>query len=329
MVRCLLPVFFGDTSFPPTQVVYAYHFTTISSVMLILCVTSPCVMILSAAFLRMRYSWPHFLSVFVTVGGASLVLLADGGILWMPTSLQELLSPFFDSSAPPLQHQSQKDSPSAVSLLIGDALALGATFLYACSNVGQEYLLAPPEPSIPLEKYDVRQPLSTDRPLPGLPSPPLASPPRLLPPLASNEPALTVQSEPPQLLFLPAPQRPQHEDDGERVPLLQTANESYSVAGASAAAGLDPQRAGKSEPPSCGIIGGMAKESVMECPIAGSTGTPVDQPSPLEFLGMIGVCGAILSGVQAGATESQALMNVCSPFPVYCFALTWHLALEG
>ena len=71
------------------------------------CFTIPCVMALSALFLRARYTAHHYAGVVVSVAGICALLLADS------------------------------DAMTSTRPLVGDAMCLVGAFLYAISNVGQ------------------------------------------------------------------------------------------------------------------------------------------------------------------------------------------------
>ncbi|KAF4320288.1 hypothetical protein JM18_005056 [Phytophthora kernoviae] len=100
-------------------VVCAYKYTSISSVMLLDCFTIPMVMLLSATFLRAKYTRSHFVAVLFCLGGISLLVISD-----VIRDRETMLSGSWDVSA-----------------LYGDFLCLLGSATYACSNVGQEYLV--------------------------------------------------------------------------------------------------------------------------------------------------------------------------------------------
>ncbi|KAH7474088.1 hypothetical protein PRIC1_014401 [Phytophthora ramorum] len=97
-------------------VVCAYKYTSISSVMLLDCFTIPVVMLLSSVFLRAKYTRSHFVAVLFCLVGISVLVISD------VIRDEELAS--WDVSA-----------------LYGDFLCLLGSAVYACSNVGQEYLV--------------------------------------------------------------------------------------------------------------------------------------------------------------------------------------------
>jgi solute carrier family 35 protein F1/2 len=100
-------------------VVCAYKYTSISSVMLLDCFTIPVVMLLSALFLRAKYTRSHFVAVLFCLVGISVLVISD-----VIRDQQTMLKASWDVSA-----------------LYGDFLCLLGSAVYACSNVGQEYLV--------------------------------------------------------------------------------------------------------------------------------------------------------------------------------------------
>lgn len=97
-------------------VLSAYQYTTITSVVLLDCFAIPCTMILSIIFLDARYATRHYF-------GTLLCLL---GLF---------CNVFSDAYSGPDSNQSYPNSS------LGDFLCLLAYFLYAISNVLQEYLV--------------------------------------------------------------------------------------------------------------------------------------------------------------------------------------------
>ncbi|CEG44727.1 solute carrier family 35 member f2 [Plasmopara halstedii] len=97
-------------------VVCAYKYTSISSVMLLDCFTIPIVMLLSTAFLQAKYKRSHYVAVLFCLVGIIVLVISD--------SLQE-----------------EETTSWNVSTLYGDFLCLLGSAVYACSNVGQEYLV--------------------------------------------------------------------------------------------------------------------------------------------------------------------------------------------
>ncbi|RLN98337.1 hypothetical protein BBJ28_00010759 [Nothophytophthora sp. Chile5] len=100
-------------------VVCAYKYTSISSVMLLDCFTIPVVMLLSATFLRAKYTRSHYVAVLFCLAGISVLVISD-----VIRDRETMLNGSFDGSA-----------------LYGDLLCLLGSATYACSNVGQEYLI--------------------------------------------------------------------------------------------------------------------------------------------------------------------------------------------
>ncbi|KAF1774725.1 Solute carrier family 35 member SLC35F1/F2/F6 [Phytophthora cactorum] len=100
-------------------VVCAYKYTSISSVMLLDCFTIPVVMLLSTVFLRAKYTRSHFVAVLFCLVGISVLVISD-----VIRDQETMLKASWDISA-----------------LYGDFLCLFGSAVYACSNVGQEYLV--------------------------------------------------------------------------------------------------------------------------------------------------------------------------------------------
>ncbi|KAG6622537.1 Drug/Metabolite Transporter (DMT) Superfamily [Phytophthora cinnamomi] len=100
-------------------VVCAYKYTSISSVMLLDCFTIPVVMLLSSLFLRAKYTRSHFVAVLFCLVGISVLVISD-----VIRDQETMLKASWDVSA-----------------LYGDFLCLFGSAVYACSNVGQEYLV--------------------------------------------------------------------------------------------------------------------------------------------------------------------------------------------
>lgn len=94
-------------------VVLAYQHTSLTSVMLLDCLTIPFVMLLSRRWLGAAYSTQHFAGVAACVAGVALLVAADaaGG----------------EAAGPP-----------GGNAAFGDFLCIVAALLYAVSNVGQE-----------------------------------------------------------------------------------------------------------------------------------------------------------------------------------------------
>merc|ERR1711879_763661 len=97
-------------------VIWAYQYTTITSVMLLDCFTIPFVMLLSRMFLSARYTWKHIIACLVCVVGLFLTVISD--VVSGKT-------------------QTAPKGPAWV----GDVLCLCGAALYGCSNVLQELLL--------------------------------------------------------------------------------------------------------------------------------------------------------------------------------------------
>jgi solute carrier family 35 protein F1/2 len=95
-------------------VIKAYDYTTITSIMLLDCFTIPCAMALSYIFLKHRYNKWHFVGIVTCISGLLLIVISDA-----------------------FQNRGDK----ATNAVYGDILCLSGSFLYATSNVLQEYLV--------------------------------------------------------------------------------------------------------------------------------------------------------------------------------------------
>jgi solute carrier family 35 protein F1/2 len=95
-------------------VLLAYNYTSITSVMLLDCFTIPSTMLLSYLFLHCKYSWRHLAGALLCLIGLSLIVVSDN-----------------------IQNGSTYGSKP----VLGDVMCLCGAFLYACSNVLQEYLV--------------------------------------------------------------------------------------------------------------------------------------------------------------------------------------------
>lgn len=114
-------------------IVQAYHYTTITSIMLLDCSTIPIVMLLSSYLLQRKYSKRHFWGIGICLFGIIVLILSD---LYNPPSSAsgtDNNSSAEDTTAPV--------SPFSSSALWGDFLCIIASTLYAISNVGQEYIV--------------------------------------------------------------------------------------------------------------------------------------------------------------------------------------------
>ncbi len=94
------------------QVVLAYRYTSITSVMLLDCFAIPCAMLLSRLLLKSRYRRLHLVGVALCVTGLGVTVLSD-----------KMITGTEDSSYP--------------HALLGDGLCLAGAALYAASNVLQ------------------------------------------------------------------------------------------------------------------------------------------------------------------------------------------------
>lgn len=95
--------------------VKAYQFTSITSVMLLDCVTIPFVMIFSRWILKRKYGKLHYLGVAICLCGVGFLVLAD--FLYNPARLE------------------------ANSPIWGDLMCIGGSLFYAISNVGEEVMV--------------------------------------------------------------------------------------------------------------------------------------------------------------------------------------------
>ena len=93
-------------------IVYAYYYTSITSVMLLQDFTIPCVVFMSIVFLKVRYKCIHFIAIFICVGGLSMSICNDLFI------------------KPRGESDNQKKSN-----LIGDAMSLLGAFGYGLTNI--------------------------------------------------------------------------------------------------------------------------------------------------------------------------------------------------
>ena len=98
--------------------VWAYQYTSITSAMLLDCVTIPTVMLLSVAMLGAKYTLQHFAGALLCFGGLVVIVLSDSGLLSADDG--------GDGGAA---------YPHA---WWGDCLCVAASVLYAVSNVVQE-----------------------------------------------------------------------------------------------------------------------------------------------------------------------------------------------
>jgi solute carrier family 35 protein F1/2 len=96
--------------------VLAYQFTDITSILLLNSLTIPWVVVLSYVFLKRRYNLKQIGAVVGCLIGLGLVIASD------------MLRDRWDSAGPG-------------EAWIGDLICVGSSFLYACQNVLQEYLL--------------------------------------------------------------------------------------------------------------------------------------------------------------------------------------------
>ena len=93
----------------------AYDYTSITSIMLLDCFTIPSAMLLSAAFLQVRYKATHLVGILLCISGLVCIVLSD----------------LRDSAS----------SAAASSQFLGDMMCIVGSFVYAASNVLQEHLV--------------------------------------------------------------------------------------------------------------------------------------------------------------------------------------------
>ena len=96
-------------------VVKAYQYTTITSVMLLDCFTIPSSVVLSYYFLGTYFTITQLLGSAICIGGLVTLVVADIAIA------------------------NNEDGSEPANVISGDLFVLAGSFLYACSNVGQEY----------------------------------------------------------------------------------------------------------------------------------------------------------------------------------------------
>ncbi|CAJ0565355.1 unnamed protein product, partial [Mesorhabditis spiculigera] len=97
------------------MIVYAYKYTTVTSVQLLDCMTIPTVLLLSWLFLSVRYLLSHIIGVCICLLGIACLIYAD--------ILQE------------------KGSIGGSDRPLGDLLCISGSVLYAVSNVSEEFLV--------------------------------------------------------------------------------------------------------------------------------------------------------------------------------------------
>ncbi len=97
--------------------VFAYQYTDATSISLLNSLTIPWIVLLSFIVLKRKYSVIQLVSISISLGGLGLVIASD------------TLRGRWDSGG------------SLKSAWIGDVICVGSSFLYACQNVLQEYVL--------------------------------------------------------------------------------------------------------------------------------------------------------------------------------------------
>lgn len=94
-------------------IVKAYEYTTILSVMLCDAMCIPAVVVISLLFLHSKFTWRHYVAVFLCLFGLAIMILQD----W------------------------KKSASEGTHRVIGDVMALAASVMYAISNICQEVLV--------------------------------------------------------------------------------------------------------------------------------------------------------------------------------------------
>ena len=98
-------------------IIFAYEFTSITSVMLLEDFTIPSAVLLSVFFLKIKYSKIHFLAIAICACGMLVSICNDVFVKKIGSDSE------------------------AKNHLIGDLMALTGAFLYALSNILQEHYL--------------------------------------------------------------------------------------------------------------------------------------------------------------------------------------------
>ncbi|KAJ6241163.1 anthocyanin-related membrane protein [Anaeramoeba flamelloides] len=94
--------------------VKAYQKTTLISIMLLNCMGTPTIMLLSRTILKVRYNLAHFIAVFFSVAGSMILIIVDSR---------------------------SNNSGKQDHKIYGDLLCVCGTVFYAISNVTQEYII--------------------------------------------------------------------------------------------------------------------------------------------------------------------------------------------
>jgi len=95
--------------------VKSYAYTSLLSIMLLDSWSTPCVVLLSIIFLKIRFHWSQYLAVLICLGGIAVIIVSD------------LLE--------------GKDLHSATNLILGDIFCILSATFYAISNVTEEYFV--------------------------------------------------------------------------------------------------------------------------------------------------------------------------------------------
>lgn len=91
-------------------IVNAYNYTSITSVMLLEDFTIPCAVVLSVVFLKVKYSWIHYVGILLCISGTVTSMLND---LYVKKSTGD----------------------EATNILLGNIMTLGGSFLFATGNI--------------------------------------------------------------------------------------------------------------------------------------------------------------------------------------------------
>ena len=100
-------------------IVFAYNFTSITSVMLLEDFTIPSAFLLSVFFLKVKYSNTHKFALLLCIAGMTFSICNDVFV----------------------KDQTAEQEPVPNSSILGDVMALSGAFLYALSNILQEHFL--------------------------------------------------------------------------------------------------------------------------------------------------------------------------------------------
>lgn len=143
-------------------IVLAFRYTTITSIQILDCFTIVFVMIMARTLLKTMFSQQHYLGAFICIAGMSGIIVSDAQAAAKhsanqssvthadqlassgyfgsgdPSSLTDLLSA---GHKPYYRHQSLEGDHQGANPALGDSLVILSSFLYASSNIGQEYVV--------------------------------------------------------------------------------------------------------------------------------------------------------------------------------------------